>query len=323
MVAVSYHDTVNVLQAVDAVESGPFDRADWFALLAKRGAKPLVALASDSAGTTAMVLGETHGHIQSLRNWYTFGWRPLGPKSAIGGIAAGLRSRAHRVTLWPVPDEDGSATALVAAFRAGGWRITVEQCDHNHVLPVRGRSFAEYWEGRPGQMRTTLKRKAKKVEVAILDRFDDAAWSEYEAIYAESWKPEEGDPALLRAFAEAEGEAGRIRLGVARAEGQAVAAQFWTVENGIAYIHKLAHRESAKPLSAGTTLSAALFERVIDVDRVDLVDFGTGNDPYKREWMEIDRPRYRIDCLDPRQPAAWPQLARRGVRALARGLRAS
>ncbi len=32
------------------------------------------------------------------------------------------------------------------------------------------------------------------------------------------------------------------------------------LEHGTAYIHKLAHLESAKPLSAGTTLSAALFE---------------------------------------------------------------
>ena len=83
------------------------------------------------------------------------------------------------------------------------------------------------------------------------------------------------------------------------------------VENGTAYIHKLAHRESAKPLSAGTTLSAALFERVIDVDNVDLVDFGTGNDAYKSDWMEVDRQRFRIDCLDPKQPRAWPALAKR------------
>ena len=124
----------------------------------------------------------------------------------------------------------------------------------------------------------------------------------------------------MRRFAQVEGAAGRIRLGIARAEGVPVAAQFWTVENGVAYIHKLAHRESAKPLSAGATLSAALFEHVIDRDKVDLVDFGTGNDSYKADWMELDRPRYRIDCLDPAQMRAWPALAKR---KLARFRRAS
>src|SRR5690606_4732959 len=112
--------------------------------------------------------------------------------------------------------------------------------------------------------RTTLKRKAKKLEIVILTAFDDGAWRSYEAIYAESWKPGEGDPALLQRFAEAEGAAGRLRLGLARHEGQAVAAQFWTVEDGTAYIHKLAHLQSARPLSAGTVLTAALLARVID-----------------------------------------------------------
>jgi len=316
LVAVSYHDTVNVLQAASHAEAGPFDRAEWFALLANAGQTPLVA----GAGNVSLMLTAANGRIEALRNWYAFTWRPRGDNPVLlAAIANALRARSHRVTLWPVPDEDGSATRLTDAFRTAGWHVALEPCDHNHVLPVTGRSFAEYWQSRPGPMRTTLKRKAKKVEVVIHDRFDPAAWADYEAIYGESWKPEEGDPALLRAFAEAEGAGGRIRLGVAYAGGEAVAAQFWTVENGIAYIHKLAHRESAKALSAGTTLSAALFERVIDVDNVDLVDFGTGDDPYKRDWMELDRPRYRIDCLDPRQPKAWPALAKRTLRALAPG----
>lgn len=314
MVAVSYHHTVNVLQDIAVEPTGPFDRAEWFALLAA-SSKPRVVVAADGGAAVALPLAEANGRFESLRNWYAFTWRPSGQRSPalLESAARDLRRRAHRVTMWPVPDEDGSATGLVAAFRGGGWSVRCEPCDHNHVLPVAGRSFAEYWASRPGAMRTTFKRKAKKVTVALFDRFDSAAWAEYEAIYAESWKPEEGDAALLRRFAEAEGAAGRLRLGLARAGSVAVAAQFWTVENGTAYIHKLAHRESAKPLSAGTTLSAALFERVIDVDRVELVDFGTGNDAYKRDWMEIDRPRYRIDCLDPKQPRAWVALAKRAL----------
>ncbi len=312
MVAVSYHHTVNVLQDVATDPAGPFDRPEWFALLAGE-AKPRVVLAADGGQAMALPLAEANGRLEALRNWYAFTWGPLGNPSQelLRAAARDLRRQTHRVTMWPVPDEDGSAGNLAAAFRDAGWSVRREACDHNHVLPVAGRSFAEYWAGRPGAMRTTFKRKAKKVVVELFDRFAPAAWSEYEAIYAESWKPEEGDPALLRRFAEAEGAQGRLRLGIARADGEAVAAQFWTVENGTAYIHKLAHRESAKPLSAGTTLSAALFERVIDVDRVDLVDFGTGNDTYKRDWMEVDRARYRIDCLDPKQPRAWPALAKR------------
>ncbi len=316
MVAVSYHGTVNVLQGGAFDAAGPFARAEWFALLEDAGLAPFVVEAREGAACVALPLTLASGRAEAMRNWYAFTWRPLGntDMALLTAAARSLRRRAHRVTLWPLPNEDETATRLIAAFSAGGWRVDCRPCDHNHVLPVAGRSFAQYWAGRPGQMRTTLKRKAKKVVVEIFDRFDPDAWAAYEAIYGESWKPEEGDPKLLRKFAEAEGAAGRIRLGIARAEGDAVAAQFWTVESGTAYIHKLAHRESAKPLSAGTTLSAALFERVIDGDRVELIDFGTGNDPYKRDWMEVDRPRYRLDCLDPAQPRAWPALAKRRLR---------
>lgn len=317
MIEARYHDSVNVLQALSANAAGaPFDRAEWYALLAETGLTPLIAIARDVDHAAALALTEDGGHVSPLRNWYSFTWRQLAPEGPAGdrlleAIARQLKTRGHRVTLEPVPGEDGSAQRLAQAFRAAGWRVLVEPCDTNHVLPVRGRSFAEYWEDRPGQLRTTLRRKAKKVETQVLTRFDPQVWAEYEAIYEASWKPAEDQPAMLRAFARREGEAGRLRLGVARADGAAVAAQCWTVENAIAYIHKLAHLESHKPLSAGTTLSAALFQHVIDVDKVDLVDFGTGDQSYKADWMEDVRPRFCIDCLDPAQPRAWPPLAKR------------
>ena len=329
MIEARYHDSVNVLQALTGMQGrasvpGPFDRAEWFALLAQTGLLPLVVTASDSGETAALALTESGGRIAGLRNWYSFIWRAAAPASPAGdrlleAMARSLRHRGWRVTLEPVPGEDGAADQLARAFCAAGWKVQVEPCDTNHVLPVRGRSFAEYWQTRPGALRTTLKRKAGKVAVEVLTRFDPAVWAEYEAIYASSWKPSEDFPAMLRSFAEAEGAAGRLRMGIARADGIAVAAQVWTVENSVAYIHKLAHLESHKQLSAGTTLSAALFRHVIDIDQTALIDFGTGDQSYKADWMESVRPRYRIDCLDPSQPRAWAPLAKRNLANL-RGL---
>ena len=82
--------------------------------------------------------------------------------------------------------------------------------------------------------------------------------------------PQEGSPAFLRALAEQEGAAGTLRLGIAYdAGGRAVAAQFWLVEDGVATIHKLAHREDARAGSPGSLLSQAMFRAAIDDDRVD------------------------------------------------------
>lgn len=319
MTAVSYHGTVNVLQDLAFAGHGPFARAEWFTLLEHAGARPLVALARAGGEAVALPLAEQPQGLAALSNWYAFTWSDLATAGADRGALLEALARnlpASRVVLGKLPDEDGTATRLEHAFRRAGWLVLREACDTNHVLPVAGRSYADYLAERPGALRTTLKRKARKVEVEILTAFRSDAWEAYEAVYAASWKPVEGDPALLRRFAEAEGAAGRLRLGLARHEGAAVAAQFWTVESGTAYIHKLAHLESAKPLSAGTTLSAALFEQVIDRDRVDCVDFGTGDDPYKRDWMEQVRPRWRLTCLRARDPRNWATLGK----ALARKL---
>lgn len=321
-----YHKEVTIVQAAQppacaCPATSPFDRPEWFALLAESRAGAFEAEAGAEGALAKLSLNRVDGRIEALRNWYAFTWRPHAPVGPAGDaslatLARDLKREAPRVILWPLPDEDGSATRLARAFRAAGWAVSLDQCDENHVLPVKGRSFAEYWASRPGRLRTTLKRKAKKVEIEIIEYFDARLWDHYESIYAKSWKPSEDEPDLLRRFAEAEGTAGRIRLGVAYAEGTPVAAQYWTVENGIAYIHKLAHLESAKPISPGTTLSAALFEHVIDRDKVSLVDFGTGSDAYKRDWMEEVRPRYRLDALNPPRPAAWPPLAKRAARAV-------
>ncbi|WP_373487457.1 GNAT family N-acetyltransferase [Blastomonas sp.] len=334
-----YHANLQLVQALaprhytayDPQTIGLFDRALWFDGLHRHclaAQQPLIAYAAERGEAVKLHLvgGGRSGH-RSMSNWYSFMWRPVfggHPDPArrhhlmVQG-ARNLTKKTHRVVLSPVPDEDGSASLIVDAFSEAGWLVTREQCDDNHVLQLKGRSFDEYWEGRPGQLRSTVKRKGKKgvVDLRIETRFNLPSWRDYEAIYARSWKPEESNPEFLRWLAQRESEAGRLRLGVASIEGKAVAAQFWTVENGTAYIHKLAHDEQTLQASPGTLLTHALFRHVIDIDRVQLVDFGTGNDPYKRDWMEDVRPRYRIELLWPRSPLAWPYIARQRMAGLA------
>jgi hypothetical protein len=323
VIAVSYHDTVNVLQEKKLAMPSPFDRLEYLALLEKLdGKQPEVALARKGDHFAALCLMREGKRLVPLVNWYSFTWRPLlgeGPDrmELITAIARDLSSRTKRIVLAPVPDEDGSANLLQQAFISGGWIVFREKCDTNHVLHVGGRNCEEYMASRPGPLRTTLKRKAKKVDVKILTYFQDDAWNIYEQIYDQSWKPSEGNPAMLRQFAVDEGAAGRLRMAIAWHEGTPVAAQFWTVESGTAYIHKLAHLEEATNLSAGTTLTAALMERVIDGDLVSTVDFGTGNDGYKTDWMDDVRPRFRLDCHRFSNLAGWPQLIKATLRHLA------
>lgn len=330
VISVTYHDDLKEVQGdpvlaalLDAPTArAPFDRLAWWRLLESHGGlTPLIAVARAGDARAVLALTRKGRRIEALANWYSFTVRPLvttgaDARALLIELARDLAGEAPRITLTQVPDEHGEARLLAEAFGKAGWFVDMAPCDVNHHLTVGGRSFAEFLASRPGPLRTTLKRRGGKVTCEVLTRFDAAAWDEYEAIYRESWKPEEGCTSLLRAFAEAEGAAGRLRLGVARADGVAVAAQMWTVEAATAFIHKLAHRESAKALSPGTSLSAAMFAQAIDGDGVAAVDFGTGDNPYKRDWMDGMRPRYRLDMLRPGWPGNWPAIARSLARRL-------
>lgn len=305
--------------------ASPFDREEWFDLLAAHGFAG--AGRHDARGTA----GDTHallplrierpGHYAGLANWYSFAIRPLytgdGDRpAALADLFAALRRRAVRLTLYPVPDTEQMAVA--SALRSAGWWVKASPKGDRHWLDLSGLNHDGWWESRPGALRSTVRRKAKKgvVDIELFTAFDADAWAAYEAIYAASWKPEEGDPALLRAFAEAESARGTFRMGLARIEGAPVAAQYWTVEDGTAFIHKLAHVEDSLKASPGTLLSAALFRHVIEVDRVCRVDFGTGNDAYKRDWMNRHEPLWHIEAFNPARIAAWGP----GLKAFARSV---
>ena len=113
--------------------------------------------------------------------------------------------------------------------------------------------------------------------------------------------------------------AGTLRLGVARKDGRPLAVQLWLVEHGEATIHKLAYREDAKELSPGTILGEAMFRRAIDQDRVKVIDYGTGDDAYKRDWMDERRPLWRLEAYNPRTLRGLARSARALAGRLRRG----
>lgn len=309
-----------------------FDRLEWLDQLhrmALRDRAPLLLRAQEGDAEAWMPLMQLAGRqYGALANWYNFTWRPIFGDtydevtrlSLLRQLATTAHERTRRLTLAPVPYEDGSAGQIAAAFGASGWIVEMTECDENHYLKLSGRSFDQYWESRPGQLKNTVKRKGKKgvVSTRIETAFSDANWRDYERVYARSWKPSEGSPDFLKQLAMAESAAATLRLGLAYIDGQPVAAQFWTVENGIALIHKLAHDERHLEFSPGTLLSAAMFQHAIDIDHVEEIDFGTGSDGYKRDWMESVRPRYRLDLFWPNHIANWPLIARASLRQMRR-----
>jgi hypothetical protein len=292
-----------------------FNRIDWLKRVlrhSRSGSTALIARAASEGKLAWLFLKYVgKGELKGLANWYTFAYRPVfagNPDEArkllmlkaIAKRIRKMRSAPNQISLSPVPRSDGSSDLLRRAFKQAGWLVFTNQASTSWIAHVAGLSFEDYWAARPSQLRNTYKRKNGKADfdVVIYDRFDETAWEEFEAVYGDSWKPEEGAPAFLRETAAFEGAAGCLRLGICRLEGVAVAAQYWTVEAGTAYIHKLAHRENTRELSPGTVLSTALFRHVIDQDKVDIIDFGTGNEAYKADWMDESAPLDSIEAYN-------------------------
>ena len=177
MAAISYHHTVNDLQDLDWSAAGPFARLEWFALLESAGLKPLIAMMSDGDEAIALPLRRSAGGLEVLTNWYAFTWRELqttglSDHTMLEALAKDLATQTHRVTFSKLSAEDGTLDRLKHAFHKAGWLIVAEPCDVNHVLEVEGRSYSQFLADRPGQLRTTLKRKAKKVAVSLSTTFD-------------------------------------------------------------------------------------------------------------------------------------------------------
>ena len=304
-----------------------FDRLDWLRLV--RDHTPpegrLVAVQAENREASAwLFLGAQRGSAIAFSNWYCLRFGPIvsgdNAEAALDALAQGLRrAGVHRLYLSPIAGDD----PLPAALRRKGWITRMTPSNTNWSVRTAGMTFEEYWASRPSKLRNTVKRRTKAagLEIVLHDRFDEQAWSDYESVYRASWKPSEGSPELMRKLAQQEGEAGTLRLGVAYREGQPVAAQFWITEGGVATIHKLAYREDARQHSPGTILSVAMFRHAIDVDKVDLIDFGIGGDGYKAEWMTNAVPLYALTAYDPLSIRGLAGIARSAVSKLVGRLR--
>jgi CelD/BcsL family acetyltransferase involved in cellulose biosynthesis len=196
----------------------------------------------------------------------------------------------------------------------------------NWYEPVR-QTWAEYLAERRSNVRSTIKRMSKKFAadggvLEVVTRLEDMAEgiAAYEKVYAASWKQPEPFqdfmPGLIRSCA----EKGVLRLGVARLNGEPVAAQAWIVAHGRAEIYKVAYDEVFKQYSPGTLVTALLIEHVMEVDHVTEIDYLIGDDPYKKIWMSERRERWGIVAYNLRSISGLSGFALEALRRTAKHL---
>lgn len=224
------------------------------------------------------------------------------------------------------PDSRGFRALKVGLACAGYW-IECYPYFINRYLTLEGGSFESYWAARDPKLRNTVDRKAKAllrqfgaaVERYVSPRHAGEATQLYLQVYDRSWKSAEPFADFIPGLIRTALAAGSGEIAILRAAGQPVAAQIWLYGGRTATIFKLAHDESWDRFSPGSVLTRHMMEAAFRTGRFAEIDFGRGDDSYKKLWLPEVRWRWGIAAYQPRRlGGAWlaarnllPRLVRR------------
>ena len=206
------------------------------------------------------------------------------------------------IDLHPMAVDSLQFASIQCAFKDAGALTQTYFCFGNWYLKLEGRNFQEYFKSVPSRLRNTIDRKSRQLEkshglqmtIVQTEAELELAAAAYEHVYTSSWKQSEAHPHFILGLMQVCAREGWLRLGIAYVDNKPVAAQLWMVHRGIASIYKLAYDENFSKFSIGSILTAHIMRHVIDVDLVDEVDYLTGDDDYKKDWMSHRRERWGI-----------------------------
>lgn len=270
--------------------------------------------------------------LLSFTNYYSANGDPVErgeSDESVRDLARQLRLAAADVTavdFGPLAADGVFLDALGIEFSSNGWRVERYVAHANWYVNVSGTDFNHYLSRRPGPLRSTLQRKSRKLKamqettLRILTRPEDmgAALALYEAVYTKSWKVDEPYKQFIRNVVRRFAEQDWVRLGVLEIAGRPAAAQIWFNYRGVASIFKLAYDPEFTHLSVGSVLTAELMKHALDVDKVAVVDFLSGDDEYKKDWMECRRERIGFRAVRSWSLAGAIDVARVAARTLRR-----
>ncbi|GAA5160706.1 GNAT family N-acetyltransferase [Viridibacterium curvum] len=289
-----------------------FLQKSWFALLKEAGLPGGAAHHILDAAGLRMHLLRVPGGLESCSNFYSpdFGFEEGSQPTEISlrAFARQLRAEApSRIMLRPMRRDTPVVALLSQALVAEDFRVDLLPVSKNWYLPCAGLSWSDYLAQRPSRLRNTLRRCQTKLRATPGFRIDiirdagrtlDAALAAYNRVYASSWKEAEPYPAFMPGLCHMAAAQGSLRLAVLYVRDEPAAAQVWFVKDQTASIYKLAYDARFSRLGVGTVLTAALFEHVMTVDQVSEIDFLTGDDSYKSEWMSHHRELVALLAFD-------------------------
>ncbi len=212
--------------------------------------------------------------------------------------------------LEPVADDDTRLNRFQQSMQAAGFNCERVFRFYNWIYRVQAQSYADYMAARPTRLRNTISRKQRKLErehgyrIQLYTGQDvPPRMRDYYTVYNASWKANEQYVGFLDGIVAGFSKQGWSRLAVLYVGDMPVAAQLWFVAHAKASIFRLVYDKVWKAYSPGSILTSFLMEHVIDSCKVEEIDFLTGNDAYKQDWMSDRRERFALSCVKNTEPS--------------------
>ena len=229
--------------------------------------------------------------LDALSNYYTCLYQPIlsaDKPAAQAGLAAivahliAVRSSWSAIDLKPLPADAWYLDHLMAAFAAHRMRPQRYVAFSNWYLPAAGLDFESYFASRRKKMRSTVRSKTNQLasKFAVEIRIID-----------QPEDVESGHEHYVRVYNSS-----------------------WKVPEPYPDFTPGLMRYLA---ARGFLRLGLLF---LDVDRVQVVDFLSGDDEYKAQWMSHKRERIGIEIINARSLSGLAVMARRRVGAIKRQL---
>ena len=236
-------------------------------------------------------------------------------------LVQGLRQTPlQSITIMPVDQHDSKLLQFQKIMQTNGFECHRKFRFYNWFHRMQGASFAEYMAHRPSRLCNTIARKQRKLEREhdynirlFLGEEVLGAMQDYYKAYKASWKADEQFGGILDDLIHRFSSLGWPRLAILYIEDQPAAAQIWFVVNGKANIFRLVYDERWKQYSPGSILTSYLMKYVLDNDSIKEIDFLTGNEQYKQDWMSERRERWALTFVKHDQPQSQ---IKRAIKAL-------
>ncbi|MBF0265992.1 MAG: GNAT family N-acetyltransferase [Gammaproteobacteria bacterium] len=227
-------------------------------------------------------------------------------------LAQGLSQLSFKsISIKPFDKDDQNIINLKQSFELNGIVCHQGFRFYNWTCELKDLNFSVYMSKRPSKVRNTIARKDRKlkrehgynIKLFINDMLEQAMDDYYKVIQS-SWKAKEQYLELMNELVNRFAKEGCLRLAIMYVDEKPIAAQLWFVVHRKASIFRLAYNEKWKKYSPGSILTKFLMEYVIETDKVDELDFLTGNEQYKQDWMTMRKERWEMVCVKTTKPTS-------------------